>query len=160
MSESKENGCSFHVWAFVTDAGDDRDFVKHAEAMDKAIGEHWRQELRDHSYDPDNRRARTHFTPPDGEDEHGSIIVVCRTVRELMVCLLSMSKAGLYHPTVFASTEGFPTEATANVTLRLGEDGTYAQAAVPKDTPPLAGLYAANRLIEAEIRRLGGSRGF
>ena len=161
MREPQENGCSFYVWAFTTDSGDMLDFITAAEALDKKIREQWRKEPREgHRYDPDNRKALTKFNPPDSDDDHGSMVVVCCTVRQLQVCLSAMAKAHLYHPTVFATTEGFSTETTANVSLRLGEEGTHASAAAPKDTPPLPGLYAARKLIETEISRLGGSNGY
>lgn len=161
MREPQENGCSFYVWAFTTDSSDMLDFIKAAEELDKKIGPQWTKELREgHHYDHENRKARTKFNPPDSEDDHGSMVVVCRTVRELRVCLAAMERAHLYHPTVFATTEGFSTETTANVSLRLGEEGTHASAAAPKDTPPLPGLYAARKLIETEISRLGGSNGY
>lgn len=158
MDAPTENGCSFYVCGYITDGGSDRPFLTEVQRVDKTLAKRWEYEINaGFKYDPSNRRPITKFIPADDEDSHANLVIVCRNVDELRICLHAMAKVHVYQPSIIATTDGWPTAETANVTLRLYDGGTYAQAAAPKGSPPLPGLNAAKKLIEDEIRKLGGS---
>lgn len=161
MTEPKEDGCSFYVCGWITDGGSDHPFISAVKKVAPTLAKRWGDEIETgFKYDPDNRKPQTKFMPADDEDSHAQLLIVCKTPEELRICLNAMEEEHIWHPSVCAGTDGFPTENTANVTLRLYEHGTFTQTAAPKDTPPLPGLYAARKLIEDEISRLGGSNGY
>ena len=150
------------VTGSIVDSTGEYDFLNHVKEINAKLSERWLKEIKEafNTMQRNNEPVRSSYSPGEEEDDHGHLCIVVENLLELNVCLIAMAKAHVYAPRLHVTTRGHATDNTASVEATLYDRGSLITIRPPADTPTITGLQAAKKLIQDEIVRIGGDRGY